>query len=377
MSKRRRGRRSGRRHAPQMRVEPFTPPGTLTADPGALPTRIALMAYGPEGHVEKEIHDPAELREHLGRWPVLWVDVDGLADTGLIQAIGDLFHLHRLALEDVVHLRQRPKVEEYGDNLYLVMRMTECREMLDIEQFSLFLGRGFVVTFQEDVGDVLDMVRGRIRSGAGRLRALGADHLAHAILDALIDGHFPVLERYGDLLESLEDQILEQPRRNLIGEIHQVKRDLLEIRRAIWPMRDALSALLRDESALITPETRFYLRDTYDHIIQLIDLEETQRELVASLTDLHLSNVSTRLNEVMKLLTIIATIFMPLSWIAGIYGMNFVHMPGLGWRWGFTAALLVMAFTAGGMVTLFWRRGWLSPGSRQLRESAKREEGVP
>jgi magnesium transporter len=349
-----------------------TPPGTLIAEPDALPSRIRVMAFGPDSCTEAEIKDTGEIPQYLEQWPVTWVNVDGLADADLIQRLGELFGLHRLALEDVLQTHQRPKFEQYSDRLFIVVRMTECPAGLDIEQFSLFLGPRFILTFQEDQGDVLDTIRQRIRSRGGRVCGHGADYLAYAILDAIVDAYFPVLEQYAERLEVLEDKILTRPRHSKIAKIHVVKRDLLVIRKAIWPMRDAIGQLMRDDSHLITADTRTYLRDCYDHTVQLIDLEESLRELVAGLMDLHLNNVSTRLNDVMKLLTIIATIFMPLTLIAGIYGMNFVHMPGLTWRWGFHASIFLMAAIAIVMVAVFWRRGWLTPASRQLADT---EEG--
>jgi magnesium transporter len=240
-------------------------------------------------------------------------------------------------------------------------------ERLWTEQFSLFLGKGFVLTFQEGrPGDCFDPVREQIRKGVGRLREAGPDHLAYALLDAVIDAYFPVLEAYGESLEDLEEDLLWDPRRQSVIQIHAIKRDLLTLRRAIWPLRDVIGLLLREEPAFILPETHPYLRDCYDHIVQIIDLVETYRELTSSMMDVYLSSVSNRMNEIMKVLTVISTIFIPLSFIAGVYGMNFnpqaspLNMPELNWAWGYPLCLGLMGCVAGALVVYFWRRGWLS-----------------
>ncbi|MGE3107046.1 MAG: magnesium/cobalt transporter CorA [Phycisphaerales bacterium] len=354
------------------RVPPGAPPGTLVADPTAAKPVIRLMAYSAERCEEATINDPAEIAPFLGKWPVVWVNIDGLGDAPVISKIGEVFGLHRLALEDVLNTHQRSKVEAYGDHLYIVCREIEDAHSLALDQISLFLGRGFVVTFQERRGDCLDGVRERIR-GTERFRALGSDYLVYALLDAVIDCYFPALETLGERLEALEEHVVLTPSDDMVHEIHCMKRELLQVRRAIWPLRDAVNSLLRDASPLIRDETRIYLRDCHDHVIQLIDMLETYRELGSDLMDIYLSSLSNRLNAVMKVLTIIATIFMPLSFLASLYGMNFdrshpLNMPELGWRYGYVAVLGVMAMSTIGMLIYFKRKGWMG-GERTRRRS--------
>ena len=346
------------------RTPPGAPPGTLIPDPTEPPPVIRVMAYGPEAWTEETITDVAALRDFLAAWPVTWVNVDGLGDIGLIQALGELFGLHRLTLEDIVNLHQRAKAEDYGDYLFLITHMVGLNPALQIEQMSLVLGPNYVLTFQHLPGDALEPVRHRIRGGNTHLRRYGAGYLAYALLDAVLDGYFPVLEALGERLEGLEAVITTDPHPELRTRIHDLRQDLLALRRAVWPQRDTHNSLMREPTALLGPETRVYLRDTYDHSYQIIDLVETYRELAADLTDLYLSSISNRMNEIIKVLTIISTIFIPLSFIAGVYGMNFdtrwpLNMPELGWPFGYLWALGLMAGVAAGMVLYFWRRRWL------------------
>jgi magnesium transporter len=289
-----------------------------------------------------------------------------LGDAKVISTIGNLFGLHQLALEDVVNVHQRAKVEDYPDHLFIVARMVERNECLLTEQVTMFLGQDYVITFQERPGkDCIEPVRERIRKGKGRLRTLAADSLAYALLDAIVDGFFPVLESYSDRLEAVEDIVVTQPNRSVVEGIHSIKSDLLIIRRALWPLREAINTLVRDHNSLIHDDTRIYLRDCYDHTVQLIDLVETYRELGADLRDLYLSSVSNRMNEIMKVLTIISTIFIPLTFIAGIYGMNFDtkvspwNMPELEWYYGYPFSLALMLAVTVAMGIFFWRRGWI------------------
>ncbi|MBI4183518.1 MAG: magnesium/cobalt transporter CorA [Proteobacteria bacterium] len=355
------------------RAGPGAPPGTLIADPTAARPVITVIGYGPDEIVERANPEPAELSSLIGRWPVLWVNVDGLGDVEAIRRVGETFGLHPLALEDVVNVHQRPKVEEYADHLYLVARMPRMGSALETEQVSLFLGRGFVLTFQERVGDCFDPVRQRLRAGRGRSRSAGPDYLAYALLDAIVDSFFPILERYGERVEELEDAVLAEPEIQVMADIHDAKRDLLLLRRAIWPQRDAISTLIRDDSPHVTRETRVFLRDCYDHTVQLIDVVETYREIASGLVEIYLSSLSARLNEVMKVLTVIATVFIPLSVIASIYGMNFDreaspwNMPELGWYWGYPFALGLMAAVGGGLLLHFWRKGWVGRRRRRRR----------
>jgi magnesium transporter len=325
---------------------------------------ISAIAYGPDECHELHPQDPSELKDVLGKRPVVWVNVDGLGDTELISKIGELFNVHRLALEDVVNAYQRAKVEPYEAHLFAVARMVHGGERLETEQVSFFVGEDYVLTFQERSGDCFDLVRQRIRSGRGRIRRAGASYLAYALLDALIDGYFPVLETYGERIEALEGEVLKEPGPEVVGRIHAVKRDLLVLRRAIWPHREMANALLRDDSPFITDETRVYLRDCYDHLVQLLDIVETYRELASGLLDVYLSSLSNRMNEIMKVLTIFAAIFIPLTFLAGLYGMNFEWMPELHFKWAYPAALGVMAALAVVMLVFFRSKGWIGSAGK-------------
>jgi magnesium transporter len=286
--------------------------------------------------------------------------VDGLGDADTVRKIGETFGLHPLALEDVINVHQRPKVEPYEKYLFIVMQMLLAGEKLDTEQLSLFLGGNFVLTFQEQPGgDCFAPIRDRIRKNHGTMRAAGPDYLAYSLLDAVVDYYFPVLERSGERLETVEQEVVTQPGRETVARIHEIKRDLLLLRRAVWPMREALNSLLREDTPFITRETRTYLRDCYDHSVRIIDILETDRETAFGLLETYLSSVSNRMNEVIKVLTIIATIFMPLTFIAGVYGMNFTHLPELNWPWGYPLVLGLMAVIAAGMLLYFRRRRWL------------------
>ena len=355
----------GRRGRGKVRVSPGTSPGTLSIDPDAPKPDVRVITYGADVFAEHASVSPEDLRELRAQGRVVWVDVAGLGDAGVIARIGEEFGLHRLALEDVVNVTQRPKVESYADHLFVVLRMSMGGEVLHGEQVSMFLGEGFVVTFQETRGDCFEPVRQRIRAGRPRLRSGGADYLCYALIDAVVDNYFPILERYGELLETLQAEALSAEDATTRERIFQVRKDLFTIRRAVWPLRDSLSSLVREDGPLITADTRIYLRDCHDHAIQVIDLVESCRETASTLMDLYLSSINNRMSEVMRVLTIFAAMFIPLTLIAGIYGMNFnpqaspLNMPELDWVWGYPFALALMLLTAGGMLFFFRRKGWL------------------
>ncbi len=346
-----------------------TPPGTLVPDMSAPKPVISVITYSSDAFEERTIQDVTTLKDCLGHWPVTWINVEGLGDVQTIARLADMFNLHRLAVEDAVNSHQRAKVEYYPNHLFMVVHMATYDHSLETEQLSLFLGKNFVVTFQEGrPGDPFNPVRERIRQAVGHIRQSGADHLAYCLIDAVIDGYFPVLETTGERLEDLEDEILIRPSSDTASRIHRIKRDLMTLRRTIWPLREAMNSLLRDPVSLITDETRLYLRDCYDHTVRVIDFIETYRELGSDLMDLYLSSISQRMTEVMKVLTIIATVFIPLTFISSIYGMNFRteqspwNMPELTWYFGYPFALSVMLVVAVGMLYFFHRKGWL--GSR-------------
>jgi magnesium transporter len=353
---------------------PGTTPGTLAVDPTALAPHLSVIAYGPGGFESRQIARPDDLDGFVGRWPVVWVSVDGLGDEAVLRALGERFGVHGLALEDVAHVYQRAKVEPYPDHLFVVARMARLDgTALDTEQVSIFVGLGWVLSFQERPGDCFDLVRQRIRDGRGRIREAGAGYLAYALLDALVDAYFPVLETYGDRIEALEAEMLAGAGGQRVGRrIHALRHDLLVLRRAVWPHREALNALLREEFEPVTEEVRIHLRDCYDHTVQLLDILETYREMITGLLDLHLLSVSNRLSEIMKLLTIFAAIFVPLTFITGIYGMNFDHMPELRLRLGYPLVVLLMAAIAGAMLLWFRRRGWLGPRGAGRRRRGER-----
>ena len=341
------------------RPGPGAPPGTLIVDPSAPPPRITVIGYGPDDCGEQEVDGPGAIQPLLDKWPVAWVNVDGLGDEAVLRQIGEVFDLHRLVLEDITSVPQRAKAEQYDDDLFLVTHMVFLEQGLQTEQLSLVLKPGVVLTVQERPGDCLDPVRDRIRKGMGRIRNDGADYLAYAILDAVTDHCFPVLEEYGERLEALEEAVLERADGDVISGIRHAKRDLLTLRRTLWPQRDALGWLMREDCPLIAAETRPYLRDCYDHVTRIIDMIETYRELASDLSGAHLAAVSNQMNAVMKVLTIIATIFIPITFVAGVYGMNFKNMPELEWRWGYGGALALMAAVGGGMVLYFRKKRWL------------------
>jgi magnesium transporter len=360
--------------AARRRSAPGAAPGTLIVDPHAPKPRIDVVSYdGDDVRVLTDV-DVAGAVAAAGAQAVTWIDVRGLGDTEVLEGLGRHFGLHMLALEDVINVHQRPKAESYEDCLFVCARMPRADDghRFATEQLSLFLTKGVLITFQEREGDCFAPVRRRIMESRGRIRRSGADYLLYALLDAVTDAFFPVLEQHGERLDALEAEVIgrSDPAHNTA--IHRLKRDLLTVRRCIWPQRDMLNALVRDDHALIADETRTFLRDCFDHTIQLMDLVETYREIASDLVDIHLSRISTRLNEVMMALTIIATIFMPLTLITGVYGMNFTNMPELRWPWGYPFALGLMAAVAAAMLLWFRRRGWIGrPRKRRSRLTAR------
>ncbi|MEX2185999.1 MAG: magnesium/cobalt transporter CorA [Pirellulales bacterium] len=358
------------------RVKPGAAPGTITVDPASPKPDMHMLAFGPQGSVERAIDSPEQVREFLGKWPVVWLNVDGLGDAAALQQLADIFELHPLAMEDVVNVHQRAKVDQYGDIQFVVVHMVSLEEHLDTEQIGMFLGPGFVVTFQERPGwDCLQPVRERIRNPQSRVRQLGADYLLYSLLDAVIDHNFPVLEKYGERLEDLEDDVVAQPRPETFNRIHDIKRELLHLRRIIWPQREALNALVREPIAQITDETRLYLRDCHDHSVRIIDIVETYREMASDLTNLYLSSISNRMNEIMKVLTVIATLFIPLTFIVGVYGMNFRddlspwNMPELDWYYGYPLCMGLMAAISIVQLAFFYRKGWIGSSWRGRKDA--------
>jgi magnesium transporter len=348
--------------------QPGSIPGTLSIEADAPHPTIVLIDYCDTKAGRIEIAAPEECTPYLDQESVSWIDVKGLGSEETLRRVGQVFNLHPLMLEDIVNVPQRPKVEEYEDQLLMVARMVTLKESGNgffSEQVSLILGQHYLLTVQEEPDyDAFEPVRERIRTNRGMIRKQNADYLAYALIDAIVDGFFPVLEAYGEKLEALEQEVVTNPTNQTLKKIYDIRWELLTLRRAIWPQREAINCLIRDGSPLIRDSVRIYLRDCYDHIIQLLDMVETYREVASSLMDVYLSAVGNKMNEVMKLLTVISTIFIPLTFIAGIYGMNFnteksaLNMPELNWAWGYPFSLALMGGIALSLVLFFWRRGW-------------------
>jgi magnesium transporter len=324
--------------------------------------RITLMNYGQARLEEKELERIEESFAYKDKPPFSWINIDGLHEVDLIQKIGTHFKVHPLTLEDILNTGQRPKVEDFEDYLYLVFKMLKFDETtghITSEQVSLIVGPHYVLSFQEVEGDVFSSVRQRIRKGRGRIRIAGPDYLAYALIDAAVDHYFLILEKMGERIEHFEEQLHVQATPEILQAIYDLKRELIYFRKQVWPVREVLSAWQRTESTLIQDANKIFLRDVYDHAIQVIDTIESFRDIISGVMDLYMSTMSNKMNEVMKVLTIMATIFIPLTFVAGIYGMNFKFMPELEWRWSYPLlwALLVLIFF--GMMVYFKRKKWL------------------
>jgi magnesium transporter len=338
------------------------PPGTLVHIGEKKPAKVTITAFNYAGARCDERQDLAV----DGIAPptdqsITWVDVGGVHQIDLLESLGKQFHLHPLLLEDIANTDQRPKLEDYETCLFLVIKMLSVTDRQDIavEQVSLVLGPNFVLSFQENGADVFTSVRDRLRGGKGRLRQSGADHLLHALVDAIVDQYFEVLEVLGEKIETLQDLVVSDPNPETLHRIHILKRQLMFLRRAVWPLREAANNLSRSESPFLQESTKVFFRDVYDHVVQIVDTIETLREMVSAGLDIYLSSISYRSNSVMKVLTIITTIFMPLTFIVGIYGMNFEHMPELKWEWGYFLVLGVMMVIAIAMLGFFKLKKWI------------------
>jgi len=340
------------------------PPGTLvhTGEKKTGQVKITLIDYD-EGHFEeKEIRSVDECLPYKDKATVTWINVDGIHDTEIIEKLGNGFGLHPLVMEDILHTGQRPKMDDYSDYIYIVLKMLYHDKNMEIdeEQVSLILGSNFVISFQEDKeGDVFNPIRERIRNGKGRSRKMGADYLAYALMDAIVDHYFTILEKLGEKIELLEETLLTTPTPQTLQKIHQLKRELIFLRKSVWPLRDVVGGLERRESPLIKETTVIFFRDVYDHTVRVIDMIETFRDMMSGMLDIYLSSINSRMNEIMKVLTIIATIFIPLTLIASIYGMNFKYMPELEWHWGYPVVLLTMAVLSILMLIYFRRKKWI------------------
>jgi magnesium transporter len=349
------------------RIQPGTPPGTLVAGASAEMPTIDVTTFDRTKAEMQKVATLDEALARLGQSAVTWINIDGLGDPILVARLGERLGLHPLALEDVLNVPQRPKVERFEKHVFVVMRTVRLERppgsdgqgSIKDEQISMFFGTDWVVTIQERAdGDSFGPLRESIRQGRGRVREMGADYLAYLLVDAVVDAYFPVLDELGDRLHALEAEALTSSSDDTLVRLQWLRHDLVFVRRAVWPMREEAAALLRDESSLVTAETRVFLRDVYDHAVQALELVETLREMSVSVMEVYLSAQNQRLNAVMKVLTVISTIFIPLTFIASIYGMNFKFMPELSSPWGYPAVLGVMAVTAAVMVGYFKHRGW-------------------
>ena len=349
---------------PKRSAKAGLPPGSLIhigrKREGAV--SIRLLAYNNGGAVEEqECTDVRECRLAEEEGAVNWLSVGGVHDAGVIEAVGEAFHLHPLLLEDIMNTDQRPKFEDYGDYVFVVVKRLSpdgADRMMQVEQVGMVLGKNYVITFEEGSEEAFESVRERIRSGRGRLRAMGPDYLLYALIDTVVDGYFAVMENLGERVEVLEETLVVRPGQATLRSIHDLKREVIYLRRSVWPLREVIAGLQREATCLVSDRMSVYLRDVYDHVVQIMDAVETYRDMLSGMLDIYLSSVSNRLNEVMKVLTFIATIFIPLTFIAGVYGMNFKHMPELDLSWGYPAVLLLMVAVTLAMVFYFKRKKW-------------------
>jgi magnesium transporter len=340
------------------------PPGTLVhiGEKKVEKARITIMDYDETNLEEKEAKTIEESYPFKDKPTVTWINIDGLHEVEIIEKLGSHFGLHPLLLEDILNTDQRPKMEDYGDYIFVVLKMLypgENKDEIEAEQVSLILGSNFIISLQESEGDVFNPIRDRIRKSKGRIRKTGSDYLAYALLDAIVDNYFLILENVGEKIEDTEQQLATNPSSETLQYIRELKNEMIFLRKSIWPLRELINGLERCESTLIHQSTGAYLRDVYDHTIQIIDTVESYRDMISGMVDIYLSSISNKMNEVMKVLTIFASIFIPLTFVAGLYGMNFEFMPELKWHWGYFALLAVMALIGISLVFYFKRKRWL------------------
>lgn len=367
-SKKKRAKYLSRRY--QQRGGAGAPPGQIVIHPDATPSKISVTCYDAKGITEHKDCSVSKVRELVGQKKVTWVDIVGLGSPELFGKIGELFAIHRLAMSDVAHTPQRPKLENFSEHLFLIVQAKMEGQRSETGQISFFLGKNFVISWQEFPGRGFPAVRERLQDQNRALRKAGPDYLLYALLDAVIDAYFPCLMNTGDELDRLEEQIYDRAESRVIVQLHNVRRTVRHLRSILWPLREAVSGLMADHEDLISDEVKIYLRDCNDHTYQLLDTLEIYRETCSDLRDYYATEVSNRMNEVMKVLTIISTIFIPLGFIAGVYGMNFdteissLNMPETRWRWGYPAVLGLMAMVTIGQLLFFRRKGWLGGSSK-------------
>jgi len=324
--------------------------------------RIRIIDYDETQLEEKEAKTVEECFPFKDKPTITWINIDGVHDMEAMGKIGKHFDLHPLILEDIVNTQQRPKLEDFGSHVFVVLKMLyydKVKRELEAEQVSLIFGSNFIISFQERVGQIFEPLRERIRKGKGRLRKSAADYLAYALIDCIVDNYFVVLEQLGEGIEDIEQDLTTNPTLETLQAIRTFKKEMIFLRKSVWPLREVVNSLERGESSLIHKSTGIYLRDVYDHTIQIIDTVESYRDMLSGMLDVYLSSISNKMNEVMKILTIFAAIFIPLTFVAGIYGMNFSFMPELGWHWGYFVVLMVMATIGVSLLVYFKRKKWL------------------
>jgi magnesium transporter len=340
------------------------PPGSLVHI-GEMQTgkvTISIFNYDEKQLREKKVKTVEECFSFKDKPNVTWIDIDGVHDLEILEKLGNCFGLHSLVLEDVLNTDQRPKIEDYGDYTYIVLKMISydnANNEIVAEQISLIIGLNFVISFQERHGDVFDPVRERIRSDKGQIRKWGADYLAYSLIDTIVDNYFVIVEKLGERIEDAEEELVTNPTSQTLQSIHSLKKEMMFLRKSVWPLREVVNSLAREESALVKETTLIYFRDVYDHTIQVADTIETLRDMLSGMLDIYLSSISNRLNAVMKVLTIIATIFIPLTFVVGIYGMNFKYMPELEWHWGYYTVLFIMFLIGVLMIIYFRKKKWI------------------
>ena len=354
-----------KRYSKKRSKKTWMPPGTLVhiGEKTAEITGVTVIDYSETELREETLHKIEECFLLKDRPTVTWINIEGINDVSLIEKLGACYGIHPLTLEDILNTDQRPKADDMENYIFIVLKMLHYNDQgTDIvsEQVSLILGNNFIFTFQEGIkGDVFEPLRQRIRGSKGKIRKMGADYLAYAMLDGIVDNYFAVLEQLGEQIELLEEEVVTEPNPETLKKIHYFKREMLYIRRCVWPLREVMASIAKRESDLIKESTEIFLRDVYDHVVQIIDTIETFREMLSSMLDIYLSSISNRMNQVMKVLTIIATIFIPLTFLAGLYGMNFKYMPELEWHWGYPGVLAIMLSATCFMLYFFRKRKWL------------------
>jgi magnesium transporter len=356
--------RKGRSLIRKRREKVGLPPGTLVhlGEKRTEKPLITLINFNESTLDIREVASAEECAPFLSEDTVTWINVDGLHQTDLVEKFGAFFQVHPLALEDILNTDHRPKMEDYDAYVFLVLKMLfyeEAEGEVQAEQVSLILGQNYVLSFQEQRGDVFDGIRERLRTNKGRLRKSGPDYLAYALLDAIVDSYFGILEKISDQIEVMEEALVFDPTPGTLQRIHHFKREMILLRKSVWPLREVISGLQREDTPLVGKTTGIFLRDVYDHTIQVVDTVETFRDIISGMLDLYLSSMSNRMNEIMKVLTIMATIFIPLTFIVGVYGMNFAYMPELKWHWGYFGIWGIMVGIAVVMIFFFKRKKWL------------------